>query len=50
MVCCLIIAYLHPISSSVTTPPSTIVNPPMPGSTIPLSISVPQAVTFMRQT
>lgn len=40
--------YLQPMSSSVTRPPSTIVNPPMPGRTIFFNISVPSAVTFTR--
>lgn len=42
-------AYLQPISSSVTMPLSTIVNPPMPGKTIFFKTSVPRAVTLIRQ-
>lgn len=42
--------YLVPISSSVTTVPSTIVKLPIPGKIRPFKISEPRAVAFIRQT
>lgn len=42
--------YFEPMSSSVVFFPSTIVNPPIPGSTRDLRISVPRPVAFIRQT
>lgn len=40
--------YLHPMSSSVTMPLSTMVKPPTPGNTMFFKISVPSAVTLIR--